>query len=198
MSLLPCVSYTHADDGKSFFIRLQSIISNNAKITMFSSLPKVSNSTEFYEPAVSSYLIEPTAKSDRWFCATCDIFVENINPNHFSEFDSKHARLFYAHCDTVGLFKHAKVGEVCFDEASPYSSISEFCSVFRNYQIDDIPFARGSFSDVFHGIFLQSSQHVAIKIFNEHSTVNTIYEEFLLLKSFRYILKIYLFDFVKF
>lgn len=191
MSHIPCSCDTTHIDSNPFYICLHSLTDDNlSQITKFVSLPILSNSKKSnFEPAVSSYCLESKQSlSGRWFCKICDIYVDNDCTCHFTEFSCKHAHLFYEQCQTVGVFKNAKKYNVLFDDVNPYCSHREFISVFKKYQIEESPIAHGSFSDAFGGVHISSNQNVVIKVFNQHSSANAIFEEYLLLKSFRYIL----------
>ena len=175
------------DFDTPFFVKLYN------KMVMFSCMPIISNSSDFLEPCVSSRLVASPKSHDEWFCETCDFLVQLSNANHFSDLDYKHCRLFFAECQSIGVFKKAPVGQdLFFTTNNACCTHLEFLSTFQKYEIDPNPFEYGSFSDVYRGIFLQPSQPqpVIIKIFNQHSTATAIYEEYLLLKSFRYILHI--------
>ena len=174
-----------------FFVNLYSTFSNSYNKVTFSGRPFFSKSSNFHEPCVSSQRVASPKSQEEWFCETCDCFVQYNNANHFSDIDFKHCRLFFAECQSVGVFKNAPVGQyLLFNANNACCNHSEFLSTFTKYEIDPKPFEHRSFSNVYRGICLQSSQHVIVKVFNQHSTATSIYEEYILLKSFRYIMLI--------
>ena len=119
-----------------FFMNLYSASSHSYNIVTFSGKPFFSSSLNLHEPCVSSRRVAAPKSQEEWFCETCDCFVQYNNSNYFSDFDFKHCRLFFAECQTVGVFKNAPVGQDSF-----FTTIL----VYNIYNINNACSTRSSF-----------------------------------------------------